>query len=164
VLHGYIGTRRDASKNLTFVELHDMTLGATVQLVSTPTKGIDGSDSPHVTLRALQEHSPVAINGTIKARKAPSGKDGEARAGLITSIEVKIDNITPLNSFPNDIIMSKDTVFPPEQRHLQIRNDPAVRNALAFRSKAARIVRNELCLSPRRKARESFWSLHVLQA
>jgi aspartyl-tRNA synthetase len=122
-----------------------MTLGATVQLVSTPTKGVDGSDSPHVTLRGLQEHSPVAINGTIKARKAPSGKDDETRVGLITSVEVKVDNITPLNSFPNDIIMSKDTVFPPEQRHLQIRNDPAVRNALAFRSKAARIVRNELC-------------------
>jgi aspartyl-tRNA synthetase len=145
VLHGYIGTRRDASKNLAFAELHDMTLGATVQLVSTPTKGLDGSDSPHVTLRGLQEHSPVAINGTIKARKAPSGKDGETRAGLITSVEVKVDNITPLNSFPNDIIMAKDTVFPSEQRHLQIRNDPAVRNALAFRSKAARIVRNELC-------------------
>jgi aspartyl-tRNA synthetase len=145
VLHGYIGTRRDASKSLTFAELHDMTLGATVQLVSTQTKGVDGSNSPHVTLRELQEHSPVAINGTIKARKAPSGKDRETRAGLITSVEVKVDNITPLNSFPSDIIMSKDTIFPPEQRHLQIRNDPAVRNALAFRSKAARIVRNELC-------------------
>lgn len=145
VLHGYIGTRRDASKSLTFAELHDMTLGATVQLVSTPTKGVDGSDSPRVTLRELQEHSPVAINGTIKARKAPSGTNRETRAGLITSVEVKVDNITPLNAFPSDIIMSKDTVFPPEQRHLQIRNDPAVRNALAFRSKAARIVRNELC-------------------
>ena len=122
-----------------------MTLGATVQLVSTPTKGVDGSDSPHTMLRELQEHSPVAINGTIKARKAPSGSSRDTRAGLITSVEVKVDNITPLNAFPGDIIMSKDTVFPPEQRHLQIRNDPAVRNALAFRSKAARIVRNELC-------------------
>jgi len=122
-----------------------MTLGATVQLVSTPTNGVDGSDSPHVTLRELQEHSPVAINGTIKARKAPSGSNRETRAGLITSVEVKVDNITPLNAFPSGIIMSKETVFPPEQRHLQIRNDPAVRNALAFRSKAARIVRNELC-------------------
>jgi aspartyl-tRNA synthetase len=145
VLNGYIGTRRDASKNLTFAELHDMTLGATVQLVSTPTKGVDGSNSPHSTLRELQEHSPVAISGTIKSRKAPSGKDGESKAGLITSVEVKIDNITPLNAFPNDIIMSKDTVFPAESRHLQIRNDPSIRNALAFRSKAARIVRNELC-------------------
>ncbi|KAM0717735.1 hypothetical protein Q7P37_007587 [Cladosporium fusiforme] len=145
VIHGYIGTRRDASKNLTFAELHDMTLGSTVQLVSTPTKGTDGSDTPHNLLRDLQEHSPVAVNGTIKARKAPAGKDRESKAGLITSIELKVDNITPLNSFPSDIIMSKDTIFPPEQRHLQIRNDPNIRNALAFRSKAARIVRNELC-------------------
>jgi aspartyl-tRNA synthetase len=145
VLHGYIGTRRDASKSLTFAELHDVSLGATVQLVSTPTKGVDGSDSPHVTLRELQEHSPVAINGTIKSRKAPPGKDRETRAGLITSVEVKVDNITPLNLFPSDIMMSKDTIFSPEQRHLQIRKDTSVREALAFRSKAARIVRNELC-------------------
>jgi aspartyl-tRNA synthetase len=116
-----------------------------VQLVSTPTKGVDGSDSPHVTLRELQEHSPVAINGTIKSRKAPPGKDRETRAGLITSVEVKVDNITPLNLFPSDIMMSKDTIFSPEQRHLQIRKDTSVREALAFRSKAARIVRNELC-------------------
>lgn len=140
VLHGYIGSRRDASKNLTFAELHDMTLGATVQLVSTPTKGVDGSNSPHATLRELQEHSPVAITGTIKARKAPTTK-----TGYITSVEVKVDDITPLNAFPTDIIMAKDTVFSPEQRHLQIRNDSTVRNALAFRSKAARIIRNELC-------------------
>lgn len=145
VIHGYIGTRRDASKKLTFAELHDMTLGSIVQLVSTPTTGVDGSDSPHNVLRELREHSPVAVNGTIKARKAPPGNNGEARSGLITSVELKVDDITPLNSFPTDIIMAKDTVFPPEQRHLQIRNDPSIRNALAFRSKAARIVRNELC-------------------
>lgn len=145
IVHGYIGTRRDASKSLTFAELHDMSLNSTVQLVSTPTKGADGSDSPHNILREMQDHSPVVINGTIKARKAPAGKDREAKTGLITSVEIKVDDITPLNAFPDDIIMAKDTVFPPEQRHLQIRNDPAIRNALAFRSKAARVVRNVLC-------------------
>lgn len=145
VIHGYIGARRDASKNLTFAELHDISLGSTVQLVSTPTKGVDGSDSPHNVLRELKEHSPVAIVGTIKARKAPSAGKGDSRPGLITSVEVKVDDITALNTFPDDIIMAKDTVFPPEQRHLQIRNDDSLRNALAFRSKAARIVRNELC-------------------
>lgn len=146
VLHGYLGVRRDASKSLTFAELHDQSLSATVQLVSTPTKGADGSDSPHAILRNLADHTPVAIDGTIKARKAPSGGKGrETKPGVITSNEIKVDNIVPLNKFPDDIIMAEDTIFPPEQRHLQIRNDPSIREALAFRSKAARIIRNELC-------------------
>ncbi|CAK3883011.1 related to aspartyl-tRNA synthetase [Lecanosticta acicola] len=124
-----------------------MHLAATVQLVSTPTKGVDGSDEAHQLLRTLEEHTPVAVSGTVKSRKAPKaatdgGKDGIV---LITGAEIKIEKVTPLNTFPRDIIMAEDTVFPPEQRHLQIRNDKKVRDALAFRSSAARLVRDELC-------------------
>lgn len=147
VLHGYLGTRRDASKSLTFAELHDMHLRSTVQLVSTPTKGVDGSDEAHQLLRDLEEHTPVAISGTVKSRKAPkaSSKDGSEKSLLITGAEIKIEKITPLNAFPKDIIMAEETVFPPEQRHLQIRNDSSLRKALAFRSRAARLIRDELC-------------------
>lgn len=147
VLHGYLGTRRDASKSLTFAELHDMHLRSTVQLVSTPTKGVDGSDEAHQLLRDLEEHTPVAISGTVKSRKAPkaSSKDGSDKSLLITGAEIKIEKITPLNAFPKDIIMADETVFPPEQRHLQIRNDSGLRKALAFRSRAARLIRDELC-------------------
>ncbi|KXT17865.1 hypothetical protein AC579_5888 [Pseudocercospora musae] len=146
VLHGYLGTRRDASKSLTFAELHDMHLRSTVQLVSTPTKGEEGGDDPHQLLRSLENHTPVAVSGTVKARKAP--KSSASRDGarlLVTGAEIKLEQLTPLNLFPQDIIMRDDTVFPPEQRHLQIRNDSSIRHALAFRSKAARTIRDELC-------------------
>ncbi|KAF2172057.1 hypothetical protein M409DRAFT_62882 [Zasmidium cellare ATCC 36951] len=146
VLHGYIGTRRDASKSLTFAELHDMHLKSTVQLVSTPTKGVDGSNEAHQLLRNIEDHTPVAVSGTVKARKAPkTTATGDHSNVLITGAEIKIEKITPLNAFPRDIIMTEETVFSPEQRHLQIRNDRSIRQALAFRSKAARLIRDELC-------------------
>jgi aspartyl-tRNA synthetase len=145
VLHGYLGARRDASKSLTFAELHDIRLASTVQLVSTSTKGEEGSDLAHRLLRSLEEHTPVAISGTVKSRKVPKSSTSPGSCRIITAVEIKVEKVTPLNTFPKDIIMGTDTVFPPEQRHLQIKNDSSIREALMFRSKAARIVRDELC-------------------
>ncbi|EGP87906.1 uncharacterized protein MYCGRDRAFT_109040 [Zymoseptoria tritici IPO323] len=147
VLHGYIGTRRDASKNLTFAELHDMHLRSTVQLVSTASEAQGEGETPHRTLRDVAEHTPVAISGIVKARKAPKKSSDPLDAGriLITSCEVKIEQITPLNTFPKSIIMEADTVFPPEHRHLQIRNERSLREALLFRSNITRTIRDELC-------------------
>lgn len=146
VLHGYIGTRRDASKTLTFAELHDMHLSSVIQLVSSITKGEEGIDTPHQILRSLEEHTPVAVSGTVRARKAPkSGNSQDGKSSIITAVEIKVEKITSLNAFPADIIMTQDTVFSPEQRHLQIRNESSLRHALAFRSEAARIIRDELC-------------------
>lgn len=145
VLHGYLGTRRDASKTLTFAELRDMHLGSSIQLVSTLTEGQEGSDTAHQQLRLLAEHTPVAITGTVKPRKAPRATTSPGKPGtLITGAEVKVEKVTPLNAFPKDIIMNEDTVFPAEQRHLQLRNDAELRNALAFRSRVARKIRDEL--------------------
>ena len=146
VLHGYLGTRRDAGKSLTFAELHDADLRSTIQLVSAFIKGVDGADSPHRLLRDLEEHTTVAVEGTIISRKAPKASNATNRTdAVISAIEIKVENITPLNAFPKDIIMTKDTIFPPELRHLQIRNEPSIRNALAFRSQAAGVIRDELC-------------------
>lgn len=146
VLHGYIGARRDASKILTFGELHDMHLSSVIQLVSKTEKGAERSDTPHQILRSLEEHTPVAVSGTVKARQAPkSGNAEDGKPFFITAVEITVEKITPLNAFPTDIIMARDTVFSPEQRHLQIRNESSLRHALAFRSKAARIIRDELC-------------------
>lgn len=145
VLHGYLGTRRDASKTLTFAELRDMHLRSSIQLVSTLTEGQEGSDTAHQQLRLLAEHTPVAITGTVKPRKAPRATTSPGRPGtLITGAEVKVEKVTPLNEFPKDIIMNEDTLFPAEQRHLQLRNDAELRNALAFRSRVARKIRDEL--------------------
>ena len=146
VLHGYLGSRRDASKTLIFAELHDMHLSSSIQLVSTPTEGEEGSDTAHHQLRQLEEHTPVAITGTVKSRKAPRATTTPGRTKtLITGAEIKVEKVTPLNAFPKDIILSEETVFPAEQRHLQLRNDPELRNALVFRSKVARKIRDVLC-------------------
>ena len=146
VLHGYLGARRDASKSLTFAELVDPNLKGTVQLVSSAPKDAADSVSMHQLLRSLEEHSPIAVKGTVKSRKPPKGGNAQSvDSGKVSDVEVVLESITPLNEFPKDLIMTADTVFPPEQRHLQIRNDVSIRDALAFRSKAARLIRNELC-------------------
>lgn len=122
-----------------------MHLGSSIQLVSTLTEGQEGSDTAHQQLRLLAEHTPVAITGTVKPRKAPRATTSPGKPGtLITGAEVKVEKVTPLNEFPKDIIMNEDTVFPAEQRHLQLRNDAELRNALAFRSRVARKIRDEL--------------------
>lgn len=146
VLHGYLGTRRDASKNLTFAELYDTGLKRTVQLVSSAPKDSAASDSLHQFLRTLEDHTPVAIEGTVKTRKPSKGGNSQQEGRDVSlSVEVALQGITKLNGFPRDIIMASETVFPPEQRHLQIRNDATIRDALAFRSKTAQLVRKELC-------------------
>lgn len=111
-----------------------------MQLVETG----DPSTIPQSTpsLRRLNEHIPVAVKGTLRARtKRANGQNSRT----IPDAELMIESISPLNTFDKDIIMTKDTSFPPEQRHLQIRNDAALRQALRFRSKVSALVRDELC-------------------
>ncbi|GAB7353615.1 hypothetical protein MBLNU459_g4030t1 [Dothideomycetes sp. NU459] len=63
----------------------------------------------------------------------------------INDVEVELTEIIPLNHFPKDIIVTPETVFPPEQRHLQIRTDGPLRDAIRFRARAASIIRTEFC-------------------
>ncbi|RMY71525.1 hypothetical protein D0862_14598 [Hortaea werneckii] len=150
-LHGYLGTRRIANKGLAFAELRDANLSSIVQIVSTTTKDADRISLPHQLLTELEEHTPVVIEGTVKGRQAPktgtTEKDHPPATGkstVVTGVEIKLESIRPLNSFPQDLIVSDDKVFPPEQRHLQIRHDKSIRDALRFRSKAARFIRDHL--------------------
>lgn len=143
VLHGYLGTRRDASKSLTFAELHDTQLQGTIQLVAVSPKQSTILSSAHETLRGLPEHSPVAVSGTVKSRQPP--KTVSATTKLITDVEISIDEIVALNTFDDTVIMKSDTVFGPDQRHLQMRNTSDLREALAFRSRATQLIRDELC-------------------
>ena len=150
-LHGYLGTRRVANKGLTFAELHDKDLASVVQIVSTSTKNADSIILPHQLLQDLAEHTPVAIEGTVKGRQVPklkgASKNGASMSDkptAITGLEIKLENIIPLNTFPEDLIVTQGTIFPPEQRHLQIKHDKSIRDALKFRSEAARFIRDHL--------------------
>lgn len=143
VLHGYLGVRRDASKNLTFAELHDAQLQRTIQMVAAAPRQSATAPSVLDTLRGLADHVPVSVKGTIKSRQPP--KTVPTGAQLITDVELAIEDIVTLNTFDHAIIMKNDTVFGPEQRHLQLRNTAELRQALAFRSKATQLIRDELC-------------------
>ncbi|KAI9833885.1 MAG: hypothetical protein M1819_003394 [Sarea resinae] len=152
VIHGYLGSRADISKNLSFASLISKELDCSVQVVSTA-KSPEGQQKPaHGQLRSLEENSPVIVRGLIKGRE-PSKADQDGPGTLKTSlgevqkiqnVEVLLQDIQCLNEFPKDIILTEDTKFPPEQRHLQIKTDKSVRDALTFRAKAANLCRDEL--------------------
>ncbi|KAI5246425.1 hypothetical protein E4T42_06331 [Aureobasidium subglaciale] len=146
VLHGYLGTQRQAGKNLLFAELRSTTLSHSIQLVASNKTSAEGA-SVFDKLSGLNVETPVAVEGKLKGRKAkqtPSKLEAGA-VQQITEVEVELTNISPLNHFPKDIMVTQDSVFTAEQRHLQLRMEKPLRDALAFRSKAASILRTELC-------------------
>lgn len=141
VLHGYLGNRADISKKLSFVRLIDPTLQQNIQIISS------AKNESHQQLKSFASNSPVAIRGTVQAKKSSSGgiADRESlTAEKIDSLEISLTDIWLLNEFSKDIIMTPETVFPAEQRHLQIRSDRSIRDALRFRSEARRVCREEL--------------------
>lgn len=145
VIHGYLGNQRQAGKSLTFVELRSIDLSHAVQLVAIQ-KGDAEVDATYLKLKSLSNESPVAITGKVKGRKAkPSTSKIEEEVVQVTEVEVEVISVTPLNHFPKDIIVTPETVFSPEQRHLQIRTEKRLRDALQFRSRAASIMRTEFC-------------------
>ncbi|THX40072.1 hypothetical protein D6D10_03798 [Aureobasidium pullulans] len=145
VLHGYLGTQRQAGKNLLFAELRDTTLSRSIQLVAS--NKTSTGESVFEKLIELSVETPVAIQGKIKSRKAKpsSSKIEEGAIQPVTDVEIELTKVSQLNHFPKDIMVTQDSVFSAEQRHLQLRMEKPLRDALAFRSKAASILRTELC-------------------
>ncbi|KAI5306337.1 hypothetical protein KEM56_001328 [Ascosphaera pollenicola] len=131
VLHGYLGKRTDMGKKISFVRLMDPQLMESIQLVAF------GKNGPLDQLRGLEQNSPVVVKGKIQ-KKAAKGEDQP------TEIELSLEEIQCLNAFPKDIIMTPETVFPPEKRFLQIRNDSSIREALHFRSKVRNLFKDAL--------------------
>ena len=116
-----------------------------IQLVST-------SSSPaHEKIRSIPPNSPVMIWGVTKKREPSKG--GNERSGGETAnspsiesrrIEIELSDIQMLNEFPRDIIAKPETVFSPDQRHLQLRMDPGAREALFKRDRAQALCRKIL--------------------
>ncbi|KAI4955797.1 hypothetical protein J4E91_000004 [Alternaria rosae] len=106
-----------------------------VQLVSKPLN--DEADRPdaHKTLRLLKEWTPVIVRGKLVERK---GAQNNTFAGmnLLSTREIAVEHVQPLNSISDDVIIKDDTVFGPDQRHLQLRTDSKLRSDLIQRSKA----------------------------
>ncbi|OJJ44595.1 hypothetical protein ASPZODRAFT_100597 [Penicilliopsis zonata CBS 506.65] len=94
-------------------------------------------------LRSVSANSPVAVRGIVQQKKSKNAKqkeEGEAE----DTLELDLVDIYPLNSFPKDLIMTPETVFPPEQRYLQLRSDSQLRDALRFRAQVQSLCRAEL--------------------
>ena len=140
-LHGYVGNRADLSKKLSFTPLMNRNLDCSIQLVSRLQKS-DLQSGAHEQLRNLEANSPVAIQGILKKRSPPN--DDTADEVQIRDLEVELLHIHKLNDFPKDIIIKPETVFPPEDRHLQIRTTKSLRDALSFRANVSRLCRQEL--------------------
>ncbi|KAF2140985.1 uncharacterized protein K452DRAFT_309439 [Aplosporella prunicola CBS 121167] len=137
-LHGYLGPRADLSKGLSFVPLISKDLRHSVQIISLS----KNSEKTHTLLKILGAQDPVAIRGVLKERKPTKSEHGDIEK--ITTVEVSLKEIFVLNRFPRDVTFQEETNFPAELRHLQIRKERGLRDALAFRSKAANVCRDEL--------------------
>ncbi|MCJ1485888.1 hypothetical protein MMC06_006063 [Schaereria dolodes] len=143
VLHGYLGKRTDLSKNFYFVPLLSKDLNHSIQIVSSA-KSLAGRTHPaHERLKSFAPNTPVIIKGLVKVRVPSAGKDlGDIQK--VKDAEIELWDVQSLNEFPKDIITTPETSFPPESRHLQIRSEKGLRDALAFRGRAAEICRDEL--------------------
>lgn len=140
VLHGYMGHRADLSKKLSFVRLADTTMKHSVQLVSF------ARNDAFEKIRSISANSPVAVRGKVQPKKAKGNEAVEKNDAW----EIFVEDVHPLNEFPKDIIMTPETVFSPEQRYLQLRNDGELRDALRFRAQVHNVCKEELeqCTPP----------------
>ncbi|KAF2741268.1 aspartyl-tRNA synthetase [Polyplosphaeria fusca] len=138
IVQGYLGSRRNISKNLTFAVLRNPAQTSCVQIVS------NGQDlDSHSKLKSLREWTPVAIRGVLKHRRPAEEKTLQGMT-LVINRELLLIDVTPLNEMSNDIIVKEDTAFSPEQRHLQLRLDRATRQNLVFRSEVSKWAQHRL--------------------
>jgi len=142
VLHGYLGNRADLSKSLSFVPLLSRSLDWTVQIVSSDKSSSADSLSAHQKLRKLGPNTPVAALGCLKSRSTAPEDDGPVQR--ISDVELELHDVQCLNEFPKNLIGSTEDVFGPEDRHLQLRTDKGLRDALRFRAKLTKLCRGEL--------------------
>ena len=118
---GLIGKQRKIGKQLSFADLI-LPSGDVVQLCSK--SEIDAE--LHASFRKVPAHCPVLVQ--THDIEPNSGQDQDAKPTYT------IRSIQALNDFPKDVIVTPETVFPPNKRHLQIRFHPELQARLRFRS------------------------------
>lgn len=147
VLHGYLGPRSDLSKKLSFVTLFDAAYGKQIQIVATPHYSKEDNQDVLQKLKSIKANTPVALNGVFKPKpEAQRNRQlplDESLWGL-DEFEVELREIQSLNDFPSDIVMTPNSEFSPEQRHLQIRTNKHISSALSLRHKVAYLCREIL--------------------
>lgn len=139
VICGYLSTRRDVNKNLSFTVLRDLKQDRSIQIVSSANKTSSNTIHAHERLKGLREWTPVVVEGVLKERVPPpkqasAAPDSKEDVLGNHSWEIVLTSVTPLNEIPKDIIVKRDTVYGSEHRHLQLRTDAAARDRLIKRA------------------------------
>ncbi|KAH7078896.1 aspartyl-tRNA synthetase-like protein [Paraphoma chrysanthemicola] len=139
---GYLSTRRDVNKKLSFTMLRNRGQSYCIQLVSTSNNGGPAAEA-HERLRSLKEWTPVIVRGALRSRE-PAKSDTHLGMKLVADREIAVEEITPVNEISDDIIIKDDTVFGPEQRHLQLRTNKELRDNILFRGRATTVAKGWL--------------------
>lgn len=127
--------------------LFDTAYDKRVQIVATPRCSNEDDQDVYRKLRSIKANTPVALTGLLKLRpeaqrnrQLPSDRSSWA----LDDFEVELRDVQSLNDFPSDIVMTPDTEFPPEQRHLQIRTNKHISGALNLRHAVSHFCREYL--------------------
>lgn len=142
IVYGYLGASVTINRTAFVVPLTSRDLDCSIQIICCPDPNGYQRDV-HQKLKRLRPHTPVVLTGILKKRNPPKVRNDES-IRKITTREILVKEVQCLNEFPSDIIVTPDTVFPLEQRHLQLRTDKSLNDALAIRAQVARLCRAEL--------------------
>lgn len=153
IVHGYLTNAR-VMKNMVFLNLIDFSGGKPIQVVSYLPKRAtsEAAVDLHQKLGSMKQYTPVAIVGRIVAKAQVNKKhseegvksDRDINASTHQDIELVPERLYPLNDISNDIMFTKDSTFSLEDRHLQIRTQEKLLQALHTRAQVASICRSEL--------------------
>ncbi|KAF2641675.1 aspartyl-tRNA synthetase, partial [Massarina eburnea CBS 473.64] len=149
-LEGYITTRRNVNKNLSFAVIRNSTQQMSIQLVSTA--NVEGSSAAeaHARLKTIREWTPVIIKGILQERVVPKGREERLGTSTKDSLreadkrEIALTYVLPLNEIPSDVIVKEGAAYGPEQRHLQLRLTPKLRENIMLRHRVTTKARGFL--------------------
>ena len=133
-LHGYLGPRSDLSKQLSFVTLIDADSARKLQVVAIPRSRGEGRRDALAKVRSIKTMTPVALTGLFKSRlsfKLDDQTSSDPQQDNLDRFEIVLFDIQSLNDYTSDLAM--DSEIPPEQRHLQIKTDRHIFDALNLR-------------------------------
>ncbi|KAI2620455.1 tRNA synthetases class II-domain-containing protein [Hypoxylon sp. NC1633] len=144
-LQGFIGKRKDISSNLSFCDIETL---HTSPRYSTPSFQIVSSwqevgsmqHLAHQALKDIPAYSPVVVEGTVQDSEQYE-QDALSDVPTVRAHkrwDIKLRSIRSPNPFPKDIVVSKDAVWPPKSRHLQLRFDHLLRDRLQIASEMQR--------------------------
>jgi aspartyl-tRNA synthetase len=152
-VQGFLGKRKDLGDKLSFIRLAlAQENGGEIQVISRVEDNPTSSNSTtpqdvHNILKNTRPYSAVSISGILAQKHEPKRKSSITVLSDNFSkekLELVLQDMTCLASFPKDIIIGDDVKFGPENRHLQLKFDADLKENLRFRDRILRQCRLEL--------------------